>query len=135
MASEYLFAYGTLMPGHTPDNIAGAVEKLLYVGSGAAQGKLYDLGEYAGAVLDTASPMKILGCVFALPQDEDALKFLDAYEGLDPQDSKNSLFSRELTTVILDDGRELRCWIYVYNQDVGSAKLISSGDYWKYLAA
>ncbi len=133
--SEYLFIYGTLLPGHGPKVVADVVEKLRYVGQGAAQGRLYDLGEYPGAVLNASSRTKILGRVFELPQDKNVLKSLDAYEGFNPNNLKNSLFSREQTTITLDDSRKLRCWIYVYNQDVSSAKLISSGDYSKYQAA
>ena len=62
--SDTLFAYGTLRPGHAPDEIAPAVEKLRRVGEGFVTGVLYDLGNYPGAVLDPSSTQKILAPCF-----------------------------------------------------------------------
>lgn len=132
--SEHLFTYGTLLPERAPRCVADAVRKLRYIGRAFARGRLYDLGDYPGAALDAASPLRIAGRVFALP-GEDVWETLDAYEGVDPQDRENSLFVREQTAVALEDGRQLSCWIYVYNRDVSSAKLIASGDYLNHLAA
>jgi gamma-glutamylcyclotransferase (GGCT)/AIG2-like uncharacterized protein YtfP len=133
--SAYLFVYGTLLPERAPYGVADAVRRLRYVGRASAQGRLYDLGEYPGAVLDAASRMKIMGRVFELPEGKDVLKSLDEYEGFDPQDKESSLFAREQAKIKLEDGPSLLCWVYVYNQDVGQAKLISDGDYLKYQAA
>lgn len=133
--SKYLFIYGTLMPEHAPGVISGAVKKLCYVGTASAQGRLYDLGEYPGAVLDPSSRTEIRGRLFILPEDESLLKSLDEYEGFNPNDPEKSLFAREETTVTLESGQEVPCWIYIYNQDVSEAKLISGGDYLKYRAA
>lgn len=133
--SAYLFVYGTLLPERVPYGVADAVKRLRYVGRASTQGRLYDLGEYPGAILDVDSRMKIMGRVFALPEGEDVLKSLDEYEGFNPQDRESSLFAREQATIKLEDGQSLLCWIYVYNRDVGRAKLISDGDYLKYQAA
>ena len=51
---DYLFAYGTLAEEHAPQEIAGTVTQLRYVGQGFVFGRLYDLGEYPGAVLISA---------------------------------------------------------------------------------
>lgn len=123
------------MPEHAPDAMSGAVKRLRYIGPAFTQGRLYDLGEYPGAVLDASSRTKIMGRIFSLPEDENLLNSLDEYEGFDPRNRKNSLFVREETKVTLESGQKLSCWIYVYNQDVSGAKLISGGDYLKYQAA
>lgn len=91
--SRYIFIYGTLLPETTPDGVADAVESLRFVGKARVRGRLYDLGEYPGAVLDASSRREIIGRVFALPEDEEVLKALDVYEGFNPQDRENSLFT------------------------------------------
>jgi gamma-glutamylcyclotransferase (GGCT)/AIG2-like uncharacterized protein YtfP len=132
---EYLFIYGTLLPEYAPNEIADTVRRLLYVGPASVQGRLYDLGEYPGVILDASSQTKISGHLFMLPQDQSVLKTLDSYEGFKPEDLNKSLFVRRWATVNLDDGRAIQSWIYVYNQDPGAAPLVSSGDYAKYKAA
>ena len=132
---EYLFSYGTLLPEYAPGEISSTVRGLECVGSAFVLGRLYDLGEYPGAILDPTSQMKVVGKVFALPEDQNVLKSLDSYEGFKPEDLKHSLFVREQTTVTLDGGGKLSCWIYVYNQDLNDALLVASGDYKKYQAA
>ncbi|HEY1262905.1 MAG TPA: gamma-glutamylcyclotransferase family protein, partial [Terriglobales bacterium] len=72
---RYLFIYGTLSPRHAPAEISGAVRRLRRVGKGSVQGKLYDLGEYPGAVL-SKSGNAISGEVFALPEDGELLSSL-----------------------------------------------------------
>jgi len=71
---DYLFSYGTLLPGRTPNEIAAAVEKLRPVGDGFVRAVLYDLGDYPGAVLDPSSQQIVAGTVFQLPEDEDVLR-------------------------------------------------------------
>lgn len=51
---DYLFAYGTLLPGAAPAEISGAAARLKAVGEGQVRGLLYDLGHFPGAVLDAA---------------------------------------------------------------------------------
>ncbi|MGA2171196.1 MAG: gamma-glutamylcyclotransferase family protein, partial [Terracidiphilus sp.] len=114
--SDYLFTYGTLHPGHAPDEIAPAVEKLRPVGTGYVYGVLYDLGDYPGVVLDPTSNQKISGTVFRLSEDENVLRQLDEYEGFDQASPEQSLFLRTLRSVTLDSGETLPCWIYVYNR-------------------
>ena len=133
--SQYLFVYGTLRPGHAPDEIASVVGTLRRVGRGHLRGKLYDLGDYPGAVLDPSSGTEIAGEVFALPDNPAALSQLDAYEGYDPGMPDGSLFVRKRRDVTLTDGRKLDCWVYIYNRDPGSAPLVSGGDYAKFKAA
>ena len=126
---EHLFVCGTLRPGLAPDEVAGLMGRMLRIGLASVPGRLYDLGDYPGAVLDPNCDAKIIGEVFQLPDDHAALAALDAYEGIDPQDSNAGLFVRREAEITLDDGVNLRCWIYVYNREVESAALITGGDY------
>ena len=133
--NKHLFIYGTLLPERAPSAVSEAIKRLRYVGRASVRGRLYDLGEFPGAVLDASSPMKIMGRVFTLPEDVTLLDSLDEYEGFAPHNRKDSLFSREETVATLENGRKLQCWIYIYNQNVTGAKLILSGDYLEYPAA
>jgi gamma-glutamylcyclotransferase (GGCT)/AIG2-like uncharacterized protein YtfP len=127
---DYLFSYGTLLPEHAPAEIASIVRKLLPVGEGIVCGRLYDLGEYPGAVLDAETPQTIFGRVFKVPT-RDLLKALDNYEGYNPADCPGSLFVRQRCAVVMRDGAKLPCWVYVYNRETGPAPLIPHGDYTK----
>ncbi len=129
--TEYLFAYGTLQPGHAPAEVAPAVGKMLPIGSGCVPGLLYDLGDYPGAILDRMSERKICGTVFELPADANILRQLDDYEGFDPQAPDRSLFIRTLHPVVLANGGTLSCWVYVYNRDPESARILEGGGYTK----
>lgn len=132
---EYLFLYGTLLPEYAPDEIASKVQRLRCVGSASVRGRLYDLGQYPGAILDASTGTRIYGQLFVLPPDQTVLRALDAYEGFEPDDIESSLFVRQKVEGILSDGRAIPCWIYVYNRDPGTAPLVSGGDYAKFQAA
>jgi gamma-glutamylcyclotransferase (GGCT)/AIG2-like uncharacterized protein YtfP len=127
--SDYLFVYGTLLPEYAPDEISKAVDQMQVIGQGQIRGRLYDLGDYPGAILDRSSDAVISGQVFELPDDEDVIASLDRYEGFYPEDRQGSLFIRTRTRALLLDGRELECWVYVYNGIPHPSSLISSGQY------
>jgi len=127
--SEYLFLYGTLLPSNASGESPRIVRKLKRVGPATVRGRLYDFGDYPGAVLDRSAKTSIKGELFELPHDDSALKALDDYEEFNRTDQKNSLFVRTRTVAELHDGSRLNAWVYVYNRDPGSARLIASGDY------
>jgi len=126
---EYLFVCGTLRSGLAPAEVAGLMGRMLRIGAASTSGRLYDLGDYPGAILDPNCDTKIIGEVFQLPDDDATLAALDAYEDFDPQDPEPSLFARRKCEVTLAGGSNLECWIYVYNRQVAAAPLITSGDY------
>lgn len=128
-APEHLFVCGTLRSGLVPDEVAGLMGRAPRIGVASVPGRLYDLGDYPGAVLDPDCNTKIIGEVFQLPDDGAALAALDAYEGIDPENPDDSLFVRREAEITLEGGANLNCWIYVYNRQVASATLITSGDY------
>jgi gamma-glutamylcyclotransferase (GGCT)/AIG2-like uncharacterized protein YtfP len=127
--SSYLFAYGTLQPDYAPPAIAHAVAKLRPIGEGFANGVLYDLGGYPGAVLDSSTDQTITGLVLQLPEDANSLREIDAYEEFNPAAPDTSQFIRVLHPVVLATGETLQCWIYVYNRDHGSARILTDGVY------
>ena len=116
--SDRLFVYGTLRPGHAPEEISDVVAKLKPLGPGTIRGRLYDFGDYPGIILDGQATAKVTGEVFDLPQDPSIIARLDEYEEYHPKNPAKSLFKRLRTTVTLTDGSRKRCWVYVYNQPV-----------------
>ena len=127
--TQHLFVYGTLSPRHAPPEIAAAVGRLRPVGQASVRGRLYDLGEYPGAVLSEKSRSLIRGEVFELPDDKNTLSSLDNYEGFEPKKPSSSLFLRRARSVNMDDGSRLRCWVYIYNGATKGALPLRSGRY------
>ncbi|HKP38070.1 MAG TPA: gamma-glutamylcyclotransferase family protein [Pyrinomonadaceae bacterium] len=128
---DYLFVYGTLRPSLARGESAQLIERLRYVGPATVPGQLYDLGPYAGAIVDQSSTNTIKGDLFELPNDDSVLEALDDYEDIDRADPQNSLFIRIRVIASMTDGRPLNSWIYVYNRDPGNAPLIAGGDFSK----
>jgi gamma-glutamylcyclotransferase (GGCT)/AIG2-like uncharacterized protein YtfP len=116
---RHLFAYGTLQAGLAPPEVAPIVAKLRPIGEGFVYGKLYDLGNYPGAVIDPASAWIIYGTVYELPEDAETLCRLDAYEG--PE------YVRIEQLVTLTAGGVLNCWIYDFQGRPGEERFIESG--------
>jgi gamma-glutamylcyclotransferase (GGCT)/AIG2-like uncharacterized protein YtfP len=116
---RHLFAYGTLQPGLAPAEITPVMEKLRLVGEGFIYGKLYDLGEYPGAVIDPASAWLVFGTVYELPEDAETLCRLDAYEG--PE------YVRIEQLVTLTAGGVVNCWVYDFQGRPGEERFIESG--------
>jgi gamma-glutamylcyclotransferase (GGCT)/AIG2-like uncharacterized protein YtfP len=128
---EYLFLYGTLLPEKAPDDLASVVRRFRPVGRGQIRGRLYDFGDFPGAILDPSSGAMIQGQLVQLPADRSLLRVLDKYEEFDRSRPKASLFVRKKADVKLSNGRSLKGWVYVYNRDPGDAPLVRGGDYSK----
>ena len=126
---DYLFLYGTLLPSEATYESSRIVKGLKRVGSATVRGRLYDFGDYLGAVIDQLAKTSIKGELFELPNDDSALKALDEFEEFNRTDRKNSLFVRARAVAELNVGRRLNSWVYVYNRDPGSARLIVNGNY------
>jgi gamma-glutamylcyclotransferase (GGCT)/AIG2-like uncharacterized protein YtfP len=128
---DYLFAYGTLAGTHPPQEIATTVKRLKYIGDGFIFGRLYDLGDYPGAVLESETHNKVFGKIFELSPDRTLLKRLDRYEGFDPHRPAGSLFIRRRATISRPDRSPLTGWVYEYNGSVNSQAVIKGGQYAK----
>jgi gamma-glutamylcyclotransferase (GGCT)/AIG2-like uncharacterized protein YtfP len=127
--TDYIFFYGTLMRDFASPDLE--IHKLEFIGEGFVYGKLYDLGAYPGVILSDSQENKVFGEIFRLPDGKELARF-DEYEGFCIDNSKESLFTRKITTAYLQD-RKLNCWIYEYNWNVDFAELIESGDYKEYM--
>ena len=126
----YMFVYGTLLPRLAPPEIEQTVRRLRRVGRGTIRGRLFDLGEYPGAILTRNGPM-IQGMIFEVPNDPEVLHRIDEFEGFDPARPKSSLFVRKRRHAQLQDGKKVFCWVYAYNRPVKDARPVATGDYSK----
>ena len=129
--TDYLFMYGTLRPTEADKEIAHIVKRLRRIGAAYVRGRLYNLGEYPGAVIDHSSNTSIHGELVELPADKTILDALDKYEEFDPLRPEKSLFIRKKAKIKLASGRRVEGWIYVYNRDPGHAPIIRGGNYSK----
>jgi gamma-glutamylcyclotransferase (GGCT)/AIG2-like uncharacterized protein YtfP len=116
----HLFIYGTLHPDRAPSEIAAAARRLIFIGPATIHARLYNLGAYPGAVLDSTAP-PLPGELFAVP-DAETLAALDAYEDFRPADPASSLFLRVETTATLPNGSRHPCQIYVYNREAPDSR-------------
>ena len=111
-----LFIYGTLHPNRAPREISAAARRLTSAGPATISARIYNLGEYPGAILDPTAP-PISGELFIVP-DAPTIAAFDAYEDFRPADPASSLFLRIETTATKPDGSTSACWVYVYNREV-----------------
>ena len=129
--TDYLFMYGTLMPTEADQEIAPIVKRLRRIGAAYVRGRLYNLGEYPGAIIDQSSNTSIHGELVELPADKAVLDALDKYEEFDSSRPEKSLFVRKKAKIELASGRSVEAWIYVYNRDPGNAPIVRGGNYSK----
>lgn len=123
---EFLFVYGTLLD---PKNSVGQFlrSNAELFADGYFQGKLYDLGEYPGAVESNNPEDKVYGSVFVLEKPETVLRMLDEYEETGDQFAEPNEFIRTKTEIVVGKNEKLLCWIYLYNYPVDSGNQIESG--------
>lgn len=125
---NYVFVYGTLMKGEQRFNHPAIIPFRSGIKEGHIIGaELYDLGDYPGMVLTGNKDAIVYGEVQEFISIERIIKILDRLERFNPTDLKSSLFRREEVNVILEDGKELRAYAYIYNQPIKNAKKIPSG--------
>ena len=130
--TKYLFLYGTLIRRDPPNKeIARIVRCLHRVGAASVRGRLYDFGDFPGAVVDPSSNSFVRGELVELPDDENILQTLDKYEEFDSANPRKSLFVRSKVDIKMANGRMIQGWIYVYNKNPGDAPLIRGGNYAK----
>ena len=100
-----------------------------FVEVGRIRGRLYDLGEYPGAVPSTNEGEEILGEIYRLDDPGEQLGSLDAVEEYDPENPDRSLFARRLAEVRRTSGGKVRAWVYFLQSVPDGARPILGGDY------
>ncbi|HVW97594.1 MAG TPA: gamma-glutamylcyclotransferase family protein [Mucilaginibacter sp.] len=126
-STSYLFVYGTLLDRQNDFGDYLHKNCSFYI-AGKIKGRLYDFGEYPGAVLDKDSDTCIHGKIFRIKEADEVLKKLDEYEGYGPDEEQPHLFVRKLVSVNAG-GNTLNCWIYLYNRSVAGLVPVQGGEY------
>lgn len=130
LAVARLFVYGTLRRGFSSHGLLRRL-RARFLGTGHIRGKLYELGEYPGAVESSGGGNRICGEVYLLPHAARAFKALDNFEEFDPANPGFALFVRKEATVVLAGGGEIRAWVYWLNRVRAAGRPVPSGDYSK----
>jgi gamma-glutamylcyclotransferase (GGCT)/AIG2-like uncharacterized protein YtfP len=121
--------YGTLRDPRARSLRDQLVRESDFIGRAVFQGLLYDLGAYPGVVPSHHPEDLVSGEVFALRNPELLFEVLDRYEAYNPKDISSSLYIRVKADVVLEEGRKIQSWLYLYNRSVKGVKRIDSGDY------
>jgi gamma-glutamylcyclotransferase (GGCT)/AIG2-like uncharacterized protein YtfP len=129
-----LFVYGTLLPGEVRGQVLPRLGLAAPMQPAHVLGRLLDLGDYPGLVLD-GSGGAVQGEV-AFPRDfTAALPELDGIEDARPRGAPGGLYRRTLVAARPADGHTLRVWTYVLDAPHLQARpTIRSGnwrDRWK----
>ena len=130
MNNDLLFVYGSLLDDN---NEFGnyLMHNASFVGPALFKGRLYDCGEYPGAVVDN-NGYNTKGSIYQLRDATTTLTILDDYEGFGAEHEQPNLFIRKTITVTTDI-KTVECWIYLYNLPVEGLTEITSGDYLAYI--
>ena len=126
---QHLFVYGTLRRDSRHDMYDLLARHASFVGDASFQGRLFLVEKFPGAIRSLDPSDSVRGEVYRLESPRAVLPRLDEYEDFDPGDPHGSLYRRELADVVLDDGRVVRAWLYLYNRPVDGLPRVSSGDY------
>ena len=123
--NNLLFVYGTLIPGQEPAELAAAVRQMKYVGPATLRGRLFDLGEYPGVVLDDNGDV-VKGSSLSVPNAA-VWRALDEYEGCALPGREVGLFRRVEAVAELEGRSRVGCWVYTCSQGLSSARLVRCG--------
>jgi gamma-glutamylcyclotransferase (GGCT)/AIG2-like uncharacterized protein YtfP len=125
-----LFVYGTLRsdPSHEMFHILARHAKFL--GEAHVAGRLFDLGEYPGMVLQP-NDNHVKGELYDVRPDHwnEVIEQLDRYEGCTDADPHPHEYRREMVQAELANGRRVDAWAYVLARPVAGLSEITSGDY------
>jgi gamma-glutamylcyclotransferase (GGCT)/AIG2-like uncharacterized protein YtfP len=133
-ASHYVFVYGSLRSGFQSAAYEYISRYFNFFGDAKVKGKLFDLGEYPGAV-PTQEESFIKGELCIVKTESEfswAIAQLDDYEGVLVEPSEKPLYRREIADVYVNDAI-VPAWIYWYNGVVSDKPVITSGDILDYL--
>ncbi len=126
--TDKVFVYGTLRRGF-PLHEHLADDDVRFVGKGWILGRLYDLGEFPGALPSRSPGDRIEGELYELANPQAQLEELDEVEEFDPDRPEQSLFVRRLADVEMQTGDTFKAWVYFLVRKPPDARLIPSGDY------
>lgn len=132
-----LFVYGSLREGFRHPAYEYIRRYFEFVSPAHVPGSLYDMGDYPAAIPATGDS-RIIGELYRIRETDEfewAMGQLDDYEGVIVEREEPQLYRREMTDVLLPEGKVTKAWIYWFNGDVTGKQKIQSGDVLEYLRA
>jgi gamma-glutamylcyclotransferase (GGCT)/AIG2-like uncharacterized protein YtfP len=129
LRTDCLFVYGTLMPGSDHPMALRLVAESASLGAATMSGRLYDLGDYPGAVSSSNLLDRVYGILVRLSDPATSLRWLDAYEGCGEDDAEPHAYQRVIASACLASGQETDAWIYYYRWPLGDARHLGNGRY------
>lgn len=119
LETDLIFVYGTLQQGFDNRFSRILTSRSQFIGTGFMQGKLYDLGEYPGAVSGIDGSV-VHGELYKCNNPERIIPILDYYEGEE--------YKREIVEVCLQE-KIYQAYVYLYLLPVDLDQQIFSGNY------
>lgn len=128
-ATDRLFVYGTLLRavGHPMYRLLA--RQADYLGPAQVAGRLYDLGDYPGMLIEAGGAAHVTGELYRLHDPATTLRQLDQYEGCAPTDRPPREFERVLATATISALPPQPAWVYVYGRNPTALPRIADGDY------
>jgi gamma-glutamylcyclotransferase (GGCT)/AIG2-like uncharacterized protein YtfP len=127
--NPHLFVYGTLLD--SSNNYAAYLQQhCTLLQQGKFKGRLYDMGEYPGAIADAHCEQYVYGSIYLMTEPEKVLTIIDDYEGFGAEQEQPNLFIR-IQAAIETNLEPVMCWVYIYNLPIEHFAQIQSGRYLK----
>lgn len=126
-----LFVYGTLLINHN-QHAAYLQKHCKLVGEGETKGRLYDIGEYPGAIIDANAQQFIYGSIYLMDNTENVIRLIDEYEGLSPDEPQPHEYVRTIVDIETGNGI-VACWMYLYNWPINNFPEVQGGRYLNYI--
>ena len=125
--NNYLFVYGTLLDKENKHS-NHLSKNCTFYSKGKFKGKLYDIGEYPGAVYQPNEELFVCGDLFIMNDPDETFKILDEYEDFGENEVQPNLFVKELieaeTTITI-----IKCQAFLFNLSTDGLNQIISGHY------
>jgi gamma-glutamylcyclotransferase (GGCT)/AIG2-like uncharacterized protein YtfP len=119
-SGPYLFVYGTLQSSFTKNRFSRYLaQNGDLIGRALIPGRLYALTRYPGLRPPQSDEDWAAGEVYRLRCPVQTLQTLDAYEASD--------YRRVRRLATLEDGRAVRCWVYMFWTPLPRHRRIASG--------
>lgn len=115
------------------DNSHFLKENGIYFGDGYFLGRLFNIGEYPGAVSSNLKNERVFGRVFKIGNPQKVFPILDEYEEIGKKYKFPNEFIRRKIKVYLNKGSEFDSWVYLYNKSLNGLEQIHSGNYFEYI--
>jgi gamma-glutamylcyclotransferase (GGCT)/AIG2-like uncharacterized protein YtfP len=103
-----------------------------FVGLGVVKGRLYQATGFPVLVPDPQGT-DVTGEIYRMFAPQAAFLRLDPYEGFDPASPDTGEFCRGLVPVVMNDGRVVTAWAYVFQRQLFELQPIPHGDYVRFL--